>query len=215
LSRQDRLFIISGSLAPCGHAGRGAWTYDFQSGRWELLSPDSPVRGYGIMAVYDEASDLVYIKDADNFYAYSPSSNRYRKLNRGPQKVDYHLAAAIDTKRRLFVMVGNGVQVIDLDGYRMTEMTTIDTPSIVTGKQSPGVGYDPIADRIVVWHGGAEVYALNMDTRRWTQVATGKGPSFPAPYQGTFGRWGYVPKHGVFVVVNDIDQNGWLFKVAP
>jgi oxalate decarboxylase/phosphoglucose isomerase-like protein (cupin superfamily) len=94
-------------------------------------------------------------------------------------------------------------------------MNTIGTPGIVTTRESPGVAYDPVADRIVVWHGGAQVWALNMDTGVWSQVATGPGPASVPPYQGTFGRWGYVPRYRVHVLINDIDENAWVFRLTP
>jgi hypothetical protein len=112
------------------------------------------------------------------------------------------------------VMIGNGVQVIDLATNQITNMNTSNAPALVTGKQSPGIGYDPVADRIVAWHGGREVYALNMDTGVWTQVATNAGPTAAAPHQGTFGRWDYIPAYRVFAMVNDIDQNAWVFRLA-
>ena len=111
-------------------------------------------------------------------------------------------------------MLGNGVQVIDLATNKMTTMATSNTPALVTGGQSPGVAYDPVADRIVAWQGGGNVYALNMDTGVWTQVATNPGPTAAAPQQGTFGRWGYIPQYRVFALVNDIDQNAWVFRLA-
>jgi hypothetical protein len=110
-------------------------------------------------------------------------------------------------------MIGDGVQVIDLATKAMTSMTTTGTPAFVTGGQSPGIAYDPVADRIVAWHGGSSVYALNMDTGVWTQVAKNPGPTTAAPAQGTFGRWGYVPQYRIFVMVNDIDENAWVFRL--
>ena len=167
---------------------------------------------YGTMAAYDPATKLVYIKDQEGFYSYAVETNIYKKL--GSDFADYHLSAAIDTKRRKFVMLGNGVQVIDMVNYSMKTMATTNAPSLVTGAGSPGVAYDPVADRIVAWSGGGNVYALNMDTGAWSQVATSPGPTAAAPVQGTFGRWGYVPQYNVFALINDIDQNAWVFRLA-
>lgn len=58
------------------------------------------------------------------------------------------------------------------------------------------------------------VYALNMDSGAWTQVATSAGPARAGKPQGTFGRWGYVPHNNVFALVTDIDDNAWIFRVA-
>ena len=214
ITHADRFFATNGGIATCGWGALDTWTYDFVAGRWELKNPRNPVGALGTMAVYDDATGLVYLKDTENFFSYSHDDNRFTQLNSERQVVDYHLSATIDSKRRLFVMLGDGVQVVDLATNRLQRIETTGAPEFVTSKQSPGVGYDPVADRIVAWHGGSGVYALDMDSRSWSQVNRNAGPSAPAPVQGTFGRWGYVAKYGVFALVNDIDQNGWVFRAT-
>lgn len=216
ITHLDRFFSVDGSLSPCGGGDPATWIYDFRSPRWQQVVAASPTTTrYGTMAKYDSVSQLVYVKDGYNFFSYNPATHGYTKLNSAQQSVDYRLTATIDTKRRKFVMLGDGVQVIDLNTRVMTRMTTTNTPALATSPNSPGVAYDPVADRIVAWHGGSNVYALNMDTGAWTQVASGPGPTSAAPYQGTFGRWGYVPAYRVFVMVNGIDENAWVFKLTP
>ena len=214
IAHADRFFAVDGSLSPCGYGEPATWTHNFATGSWQKMVANSATSTrFGTMAVYDAISSKVYVKDQYDFFAYSLESNQYTKLNSAAQNVDYHLSATIDTKRRKFVMIGDGVQVIDLATNTMTRMTTSNTPGFVTSQQSPGIDYDPVADRIVAWHGGGSVYALNMDTGVWTQVATSPGPTATAPHQGTFGRWGYIPQYGVFALINDIDQNAWVFRV--
>jgi hypothetical protein len=210
----DKFFATNGSLAPCGWGGKDTWTYDFATSRWQLHTTSAPTDLYGTMAVYDPATKLVYVKDTQDFYSYSVENNRYTKLNSSLQSVDYHLSATLDTKRRKFVMIGDGVQVVDLATGTMTRMATTNAPSLVTSQQSPGVAYDPVADRVVAWHGGRNVYALNMDTGVWSQVATNAGPTSAAPNQGTFGRFEYFPQYGVFALINSIDENAWVFRLA-
>ena len=111
-------------------------------------------------------------------------------------------------------MLGDGVKVIDLNTFAFTTLATTNTPGLVNGGAYPGIAYDSVADRIVAWHGGNNVYTLNIDTGAWTQVATNIGPNTSAPSQGTNGRWGYFPKLGVFAVINDIDQNGFVFRLS-
>jgi hypothetical protein len=214
IAHADRFFAVDGAMSPCGYADSASWTYDFAAKNWSLMLAKSATQThYGTMAVYDAASKRVYVKDQYSFFAYSLEDNQYTKLNSVDQSVDYHLSAAIDSKRRKFVMIGNGVQVIDLATNQMTKMNTTNAPAFVTSQQSPGIAYDPVADRIVAWHGGSNVYALDMDTGVWSQVATNPGPTAAAPAQGTFGRWGYIPQYRVFALINDIDQNAWVFKL--
>ena len=214
VAHTDQLFSVNGSLTPCGFGEPATWTYDFGTSQWRLRVADSGTTPFGTMAVYDPQTRDVYVKDTVNFLVYSTATHSYSTLNRVSQPVDYHLSATIDTKRRKFVMIGDGVQVIDLKTHLIETLPTRNAPAFVTGKQSPGIGYDPVADRIVAWHGGSQVYALDMDTATWTQVAMNAGPTASAPEQGTFGRWGYVPQHRVFVLVNDVDQNAWVFRLA-
>ena len=214
IAHADRMFEVNGSLAPCGYGDAATWTRNFTNNTWQEMLATSPTTQFGTMAVYDPATKLVYVKDTVNFYAYSLENNSYTQLNSASQAVDYHLSAAIDSTRRKFVMIGNGVQVIDLATNQMTTMSTTNAPALVTAQQAPGVAYDPVADRIVAWQGGSNVYALNMATGAWSQVATNQGPTAAAPTQGTFGRWGYIPQYRVFVLVNDIDQNAWVFKLS-
>jgi hypothetical protein len=103
--------------------------------------------------------------------------------------------------------------VIDLATYQMTTMATTNAPAVLSAP-SPGIAYEPVADRIVAWSGGSYVYALDMDTADWSQVATSQGPTSPAVEKGTFGRFGYVPQYRVFALVNEIDENAWVFRLA-
>ncbi|HYE69984.1 MAG TPA: hypothetical protein VD932_00485 [Aquabacterium sp.] len=212
IEHADKLFAAHGSLSPCGWGDWATWTYDFGANQWQHMTTKAGPNTFGTVAAYDPSTKNVYSADQYGFYAYSPELNRYTKL--GSHAVDYHLSAAIDSKRRLFVMIGNGVQFIDMATGKLRNVTTTNAPRLVTSKQSPGIAYDPVADRIVAWHGGREVWVLNMDSLVWSQAAMTPGPTAAAPVQGTFGRFGYVPKYKVFAVINDIDQNAWIFRLA-
>jgi len=213
IAHADKMYSVGGSMTPCGYLDPATWALDLAGRRWAMKVTSSPVASHGVMAVYDPVSKLVYVKDQYTFHSYSLETNKYTKLNSADMNVDYHVTAAIDTKRRKFVMIGDGVQVIDLATNQLTRITTSNAPGFVTSRNSPGIAYDPVADRIVAWHGGSNVYALDMDTRVWTQVATNQGPTAAASEWGTFGRWGYVPQYGVFALINHIDQNAWVFKL--
>jgi hypothetical protein len=214
IAHADRFFATGGALSPCGNGDPATWTYDFGAKKWTMNIVQSPLVALaGIMAQYDPATKLVFVHDTTALYAYNFDTNSYTALATG-QDVDIHLTATIDTKRRKFVMIGNdGVKVIDLSTYQMTTMVTTNTPSLVNDA-SPGAAYEPVADRIVAWSGGSNVYALNMDTGAWSQVAINAGPTASAPIQGTFGRWGYVPQYRVFALINGVDQNAWVFRLA-
>lgn len=211
MSNTDNFFAVTGALVPCGGSGNDTWVYNFTQGKWTQEVALPAYVSYGSMAVYDPATQQVFVHDTYDFLSYSLPTNTYT-VRTPNANVDYHLSAAIDIKRRKFVMLGdNKVQVIDLATYQMTTMSTTNAPTLLSAG-SPGVGYDPVGDRIVAWSGGSNVYALNMDSGVWTQIATNQGPTSAAPVPGTFGRFGYVPAYGVFAMVNSIDENAWVFK---
>ncbi|MCC6992581.1 MAG: hypothetical protein IT181_26495, partial [Acidobacteria bacterium] len=66
-----------------------------------------------------------------------------------------------------------------MNAFWSIEFTSANTPAFVTARQSPGIAFDPVANRIVAWHGGNAVYALDLATAAWTQVAAGIGPNVP------------------------------------
>ena len=214
IAAADRFFAIGGALSPCGYGDPATWTYDFGAKKWTMNVAKSPLVALsGVMAEYDTVTKLVFVHDTTALYAYDFGSNAYTVLATG-LNVDYHLTGAIDTKRRKFVMIGHdGVKAVDLSTFEMTSIATTSTPSLVKDT-SPGVAYDPVADRIVAWSGGSNVYALNMDSGVWSQVASNAGPSASPPIQGTFGRWGYVPQYRVFALINSVDQNAWVFRLS-
>jgi hypothetical protein len=131
MAHTDRMLGVGGSMAPCGYLDPATWAYDFSAKKWNLMVSASPVASQGAVAVYDTATKQAYVKDQNSFYSYSLETNKYTKL--GDMYVDYHVTAAIDSKRRKFVMIGDGVQVIDLATNKMTNMATSGATRWQTG----------------------------------------------------------------------------------
>jgi hypothetical protein len=57
------------------------------------------------------------------------------------------------------------------------------------------------------------VYSLDLDTKQWTPVTFSGGPG-QALRNGTYNRWSYSPKSGVFVVINSVDSNAWALRLG-
>ena len=100
IAHADQMFSVGGSMTPCGTTDLASWTYDFTAKKWSLKVSRSPSTDPGTMAVYDAATKQVYFKDLRSFFAYSLETNKYTQLNTAQQTVDYHMSAAIDSKRR-------------------------------------------------------------------------------------------------------------------
>jgi hypothetical protein len=133
-----------------------------------------------------------------------------------------------DPKRNLLVAVGhyalsNGSQPIlitwDISGasssIRATRVPTTGATEILSGGGQDGVVYDPVADKIVAWMGGPDVYVLDMDTKVWTKKAASNSVN-PGPrnMNGTFGRFRYSLNKNVHVVVSGVNKNVFLYRLA-
>jgi hypothetical protein len=118
------------------------------------------------------------------------------------------------------VRIGDGeVDVYDLKQSGLVRPTRVSTTgdTAMVNVAYPGFAYDPVSDRFVAWHGGASVFTLDPETWNWRRVspaATNSVIPTQAPPQGTFKRWRYVPSKNVFIVVNSIDENVYIYRLS-
>ncbi|MFC1479748.1 hypothetical protein ACFL6F_04040 [Planctomycetota bacterium] len=119
----------------------------------------------------------------------------------------------VDPKRHVLVGAGHkhvSVWNIGKKNYKRQDLKTTGGDNVIK-HNDPGVDYDPVCDKIVAWHGGS-VYELDMDTKVWTEH---KAEGFPKPSKwGTFGRWKYVPIVNAYIVVNNINENVYFYKLT-
>jgi hypothetical protein len=217
IAHADRMFVFGGSGVPCGWMLGDTWTLHLGTMRWQRMNPSgpSPEANYGRVAAYDPDTRKVYIHDAQYLYSYTYETNTYARLS-SAQSLGQSLTATVDTKRKLFVIVGEGrVYAYSLaagSNYaRQSWSTTGATGAMQAG--AIGLAYDPASDRIVAWDGGNTVYSLNPDTKVWTAITNASGPG-PALSNGTYGRFAYSPASGVFVVVNSVDSNAYALRLS-
>jgi hypothetical protein len=121
------------------------------------------------------------------------------------------------SRRTLLVVGGGEVFTFDLSSrwpHKQVVVTTGGAP--IVNVQGPGLAYDPASDRIIGWAGGGDVYTLDLKTRVWTRHASSSSAvPGPASRRGTYGRWRNVPAKNIFIAVNSIDENVWLYRLAP
>jgi hypothetical protein len=220
LADVDKVFITGGSLwSPAGGGSVAAWTFDVPSRTWQRRA-DAPGSQVTAMAAYDPVSGLAYaLVQNGTLAAYDPRKNRW-----APQSsidwagFDPARTMVVHPTRRMLLVIGAG----EVFGYSLGKSGAGGARAISTAggepivnAQGPGVAYDPVTDRLVGWIGGGDVYSLDLGTRRWTRQAPANGPlPGPAPHTGTFGRWQYVPSKNLFIGVNSIDENVWLYRFA-
>jgi len=222
-----------------GGLDRNTWLFDFEANEaaddsslkvgWVnkgKTNNGTPIVGHSPTAsAYDPNSGLVYSAGAGGLYDYNPQTNFWRRLSSArinPNGGSSDRGMVVDPKRNKLVVVGGGeVAVYDLDNedgqiYRQQLWMTRNTPgnefqttSATQGRYRPGVNYDPVADRIVVWHNGA-VQALNMDTREWESLAVAPQTPFVT---GTYGRFRYSPTQNAYVAINAGNKDVLIYKL--
>src|SRR5215813_45026 len=188
----DRMFVFSGALA-CGSGDFSltTWTFHFASETWTRMNPlgPQPIGDAGMLTAYDPNTGLIFLHDRRNLFSYNFQANTYTKLEGVPPGGFfgyYGLTAAIDPKRKLFVIIGPDARdglphtyTIDISSggtYAVVDRTTTGDTAI-TDTGYPGIDYDPVSDRMVAWNGGDTVYSLNLDTNQWSSVTYSGGQS--------------------------------------
>ena len=210
IAHADRFFALGGSIARNGSTVcQNTWTFDFPSNRWTNRNPagTKPLTGYGDLCSYDPATRKVWWC-APGLFSYDDDKNQWVQHNSTGIK---RSTSCIDTRRGVMVIVGNGkVTAYDLrsGNYALQSWTTVGGDAFIA-KESPGLDYDPVSDRIVGWHGGSP-YLLDPVRKVWTVGSSAGAP--PDVEQGIYGRWRYVPAVDAFVVVTGIDHNVSFYK---
>jgi hypothetical protein len=213
-------FWINGGSRYCGSgsAGRDTWVFDLSSNQW-IRKANLPIcDGCAYLeqaTAYDPVTGHVWlVQPGIELMEYDPSANTW--TSRGNTSIGYNKAGVLDWKRRKFVIVGDGVVYsYDIAASGTITRQTLSTTGAtgIIGGRYPGLAYDPVSDRIVAWSGGSDVYTLNMDTLAWTRhTTTGTVTPTGAASAGTYGRFRYVPSKNVFVIVNGIDENVYVYR---
>ena len=79
----------------------------------------------------------------------------------------------------------------------------------------PGFVYADDLDRFYAWGGGRTMSIFDPSSQTWTQItASGDDPGAQQTW-GTYGRFRWSPRRGVFVLVNSTSQDVFLFKPGP
>lgn len=222
LPKQHRFWVYGGSLHHGGGwAGKATWEFDFKASKWHRTE-DCPGGGsFPNVTGYDPVTGWIWMAGNPGrvpLYAYDPATGKWTK--RGDDSAGAGKDGAIDYKRRLFVAVGMG----GVFAYKLSAEGNIKRQKLETaGDQAivesifPGWAYDPVADKMVGWCGGADIYALDLDKMEWTKhepASENKVTPTPAAKNGTFGRFQYIPAMNAYIVVNAVDQNVYLYRLT-
>lgn len=180
----------------------------------------------GAHARLDPASGDVFFVPAQRgaLARYSPTDDRWQD-GWDRAYVNVHATAAIDPRRRLMVLIGSGTDRpqafswnLDRPG-RVTDLRPITTgDKDIERANAPGFDFHAPSGNFVAWAGGTSIYLLDPDEWRWRRYAAaadnGADPGPPLG-SGTYGRFRYVPRLDLFVLMNGVKRNVFVFRLPP
>jgi hypothetical protein len=225
LPNVDRLWVNGGSLyCGAGNSGQATWHFNMGSRVWERQTDAPDNQRLEMVSAYDSVTKKVFVAGPASWLVlreFDPVANAWKMRGGSNATIDSGQNAAIDLKERKMVVMGRGsMYTFDLAqaGTIQRQTPTIIGDTSIVNANFPGLDYDPMGERLVAWSGGADVYTLDLQTHRWTRVSpapTNTVAPTAAAESGTNGRFRYIPAWNVFIVVNSIDQNVYLYRLSP
>jgi hypothetical protein len=212
-----------GATWPNGNHSHRAGAFDFGSNEWQSLA-EKPKIGLNRSNVtaYDSQAGLIWVHAGDErqMMSYDPVADSWRTYGSWPQwpPLALYATAAISPQDRQMVAVGNGQFLVwDLQDPTSVEMPDVQGGAAIVNGQAPGFVFDNAIGKYVGWKGGVNVYTLDPNTLAWATIAPAETnavvPTNP-PGQGTYGRFQYSPSRNVFVAVNSIDQDVYIYRLS-
>jgi len=216
IEHADRLFASGGSLAGPGSCGADkTWIFDFNSMQWTDMNPAvTPRTDCENISAYDPETKKVWWFDLPGLWSYRYDTNTWVQHNE--DFVINGRTAVMGTKRGLLVVVGQGeVITYNIRGGDYTKQVwSTSGGSSFIDSWAPGLAYDPVSDRIVGW-AGKSVYALNPDTKVWTEHSAPGTPRYNGGSDsGLYGLWRYIPNLNAFIVMTGADVNIYFYKLS-
>jgi hypothetical protein len=215
-----------------------SFVYSFGEKKWTHLL-DLPIGGFDGSSGYDPISKLLIFCSLDmggwaGLTVIDVHKNRIviprftSGLGSNLEIGAYSKMLIIPEKRQVILSTG---EIIDLSGLQVgggsgstlrilneknESWAQMETRLGMMETRSPGWAYDPNQNAVFLWDGGENLRKLNLDQKQWSIVRpTTRGPNQTGSVtgsRGVFGRFVYVPEHGVFVGYNDANGRPWVYR---
>jgi hypothetical protein len=197
------------------------WVLDLESLRWSRRDPTNG-KGFERMSDipnsdYDPVTKQIFFSNtySGEFGAYNPATNTTTVLRGGHSDgFPSGTTSVVDPLRRIFFTLGHGFA----GEYKLKTGTPSDWSKDTKGcgpvqdAVYPGMAYDPIRKKIVLWAGGSSVYLFDPDTKICTVATFASGPG-AQQQNGTHGRFRYFPELSALVLVNDWEEDAWILSL--
>lgn len=218
----NAVFSLAGATN-VGYTGH-YWLFGFAENEWtdDLVPPTAAGGGSSNVSALDPTTGNVFGmpygpiggQTTHGLFEYAPANDSWT-VHGEEFAPDYHMSAAIDPVHRYFVVVGGGY----MHAYSLTDGSLVQSNSsgdqAIPNGNAPGIAWDSATGKFVGWNGGATVYVLDPSTWVWTTVdpspTNSVTPTDPNE-TGTFGRFQYDAAQNVFVLVNSVNENVFLYK---
>lgn len=196
--------------------------FNFDTLQWERFA-DTPAYGHPVCSAYDPVRGHVWEHPpgtGSQLAEFNPVANTWTQRGASSPGDIYYCNGEVDPIRRKFIAIGNGIAASwNIDAAGTLARTNLPTSgaTAIQSAENPGVAYDPVSDKFVVWNGGADVYTLNLSTYVWTRIppaATNTVIPTAPDIRGTYGRFRYIPSKNAFIVVNSTNENVYIYKMS-
>ena len=199
--------------------------FNFDNMSWEkaITFPDSDSGYSSFISAYDPVSGYVYFRQGiytDETGRYNPVTNEWDLVVSPNYKANYMWNAVVDPKHGKFLSFGSGstsgTYALDIENPASSGVLNATGDTEIESKRGPGADYDQFNQRVVGYNGSEYLFALDLDQNKWEKVypsASNTVTPPPPPYNGTYGRFRYIPKYNVFILVNHALKNVFFFKM--
>jgi hypothetical protein len=230
------MFVFGGSCDKSNAYGT-AWTLDLDgiaapnwTPVWKPLDAPYPGRNASFPTIdFDPTSNSVLIHTFTEFLRYDLEKGTLEKVL--DDNILWNMTGRVDPTTGTFVLIGAGSDQSGAGGLKIFTRTaklnyTVDnrtqrmrdskTCDEVLNAAAPGVAFDPVLTRFVVWPNQlGNVYLLDLDANRCQKLEYKGGPPKMdvGIYHPTRGRFRYFPKLGVFVAVPSAKSPAYALRL--
>lgn len=221
--------IVGYAGATAGEAGGTYYNcdaYNFTSSAWATKTDPPTLGSYGeayqTLAAMDGSGNywMIYAGLAP-LMKFDPTANTWTTYGSGYNySGGAYCTAAVDTSRNRLVVIGSGFFTkTDLSSPSTTTDCGGTPTSAVFNGQAPGWVYDPIGDRFIGWVNGSTLYTVDAATLLTWGTISVSGSTPPSDtdtgtWNGTYGRFRYVPDYDCLLLVTQAFNNVFCYKFS-